>query len=82
VLTALNFWKILARYMKLWQRKGHAMRRKIILDCDTGRDDAIAIALACASPDELDLLEVTTVAGNIPLPLTERNNRMVLEAGG
>ncbi len=58
------------------------MMRQVILDCDTGRDDAIAIALACASGDLLRLLGVTTVAGNIPLALTQRNSRLVLQVCG
>ncbi|HET7031308.1 MAG TPA: nucleoside hydrolase [Candidatus Limnocylindrales bacterium] len=52
-------------------------RRAVILDCDPGHDDALAIALACASPG-LDVLGVTTVAGNAPLELTTRNARRVL----
>ena len=39
--------------------------RKIIIDTDPGQDDAIALLLAAASP-ELELLGVTTVAGNVP----------------
>lgn len=58
------------------------MRGKVIVDCDTGRDDAIALALACASPGDIELVGVTTVAGNIPLALTQRNSRMVIEACG
>ncbi|MCY4333797.1 MAG: nucleoside hydrolase [Litoreibacter sp.] len=53
-------------------------RRKIIIDTDPGQDDAVAILLALASP-ELDVLGVTAVAGNVPLPLTERNARIVCE---
>ena len=45
-------------------------RRKIILDCDPGHDDAVAILLAVASPEELELLGITCVAGNVPLTLT------------
>jgi pyrimidine-specific ribonucleoside hydrolase len=52
-------------------------RRPVILDCDPGHDDALAIALACASP-ELEVLGITTVAGNAPLELTTRNARRVL----
>lgn len=53
-------------------------RQPIIIDTDPGQDDAIAILLALASP-ELDLLGLTTVAGNVPLALTSRNARIVLE---
>ncbi|MSP82197.1 MAG: nucleoside hydrolase [Alphaproteobacteria bacterium] len=56
-------------------------RESIILDCDTGRDDAVAIALALASP-EIDVLGVTAVAGNAPLAMTERNCRFVCELCG
>ncbi len=57
-------------------------RQRIILDCDPGRDDALAIAMALASPDELDVLGVTTVAGNVPLDLTQRNARLICELCG
>ena len=53
----------------------------IIIDTDPGQDDAIALLLAAASP-ELDLLGVTTVAGNVPLALTTLNARKVLELAG
>ncbi|MBM7043808.1 MULTISPECIES: nucleoside hydrolase [Rhizobium] len=46
---------------------------KIIIDCDPGVDDAVAITLALAAPDEIELLGVTTVAGNVPLENTTRN---------
>jgi Inosine-uridine nucleoside N-ribohydrolase len=54
--------------------------RAIILDCDPGQDDAVAIFLALASPEELELLAITTVAGNVPLARTEANARRVVEA--
>lgn len=57
-------------------------RHRIILDCDPGQDDAIAILLALASPDEIELLGLTTVAGNVPLRLTEPNARKILELAG
>jgi purine nucleosidase len=56
--------------------------RKIIIDTDPGQDDAVAILLALASPDELDVLGITAVAGNVPLPLTEKNARIVCELAG
>lgn len=56
-------------------------RLPIIIDTDPGQDDAIALLLAVASP-ELELLGVTTVAGNVPLALTARNARQVLELAG
>jgi purine nucleosidase len=54
----------------------------VILDCDPGQDDAISILLALASPDELDVLGITTVAGNVPLERTERNARILCEIAG
>ena len=56
--------------------------RKIIIDTDPGQDDAVAILLALASPDEIDLLGITAVAGNVPLALTEKNARIVCELAG
>ncbi len=56
--------------------------RKIIIDTDPGQDDAVAILLALASPDEIDVLGITAVAGNVPLPLTEKNARVVCELAG
>jgi pyrimidine-specific ribonucleoside hydrolase len=53
----------------------------IVIDCDPGHDDAIAILLALASP-EVDLLAVTTVAGNQTLEKTTRNALKVLELAG
>ena len=50
----------------------------IILDCDPGHDDAIALLLALASP-EVELLGVTTVAGNQTLDKTTANALRVLE---
>jgi purine nucleosidase len=54
---------------------------KILLDCDPGHDDAIALLLALASP-ELELLGVTTVAGNQTLDKTTANAIRVLEFAG
>ncbi|MBD3677655.1 MAG: nucleoside hydrolase [Rhodobacteraceae bacterium] len=57
-------------------------RRKIIIDTDPGQDDAVAILLALSSPEELDVLGITAVAGNVPLPLTSRNARVICELAG
>src|SRR5207302_2335619 len=54
---------------------------KIVIDCDAGHDDAIAILLALASP-ELELIGVTTVAGNQTLDQTTRNALVTLEIAG
>jgi inosine-uridine nucleoside N-ribohydrolase len=54
---------------------------KIVIDCDPGHDDAIAILLALASP-ELELVGVTTVAGNQTLDKTTRNALVTLDVGG
>ena len=54
------------------------MAQKIILDCDPGIDDALAIAFAAGSPD-LDLCGITTVAGNVGLDLTTSNAQRVCE---
>ncbi len=55
--------------------------KPIILDVDPGHDDAVAIMLACGAPG-LDLLAVTTVAGNVPLEKTTRNALRVLSLIG
>lgn len=57
-------------------------KRPIIIDCDPGQDDAVALFLALASPAELELLAITTVAGNVPLALTQRNARMMCDIAG
>ena len=53
----------------------------VIIDCDPGHDDAIAILLALASP-EVNLLGITTVGGNSGLANTTRNALTVLEVAG
>jgi purine nucleosidase len=57
-------------------------QRKIIIDTDPGQDDAVAILLALASPEDVDVLGITAVAGNVPLHLTERNTRIICELAG
>ncbi|NKX45817.1 nucleoside hydrolase [Roseicyclus persicicus] len=58
------------------------MTRKIIIDTDPGQDDAVAILLALASPEEIEVLGLTAVAGNVPLALTQKNARIVCELAG
>ena len=57
-------------------------KRPIIIDCDPGQDDAVNILLALAAPEELDVLGLTTVAGNVPLEKTQRNARILCELAG
>src|SRR3989442_14333032 len=57
------------------------MARKIILDCDPGHDDAMAILLAHGNP-EIELIAITTVAGNQTLDKTSLNARRVCSIAG
>lgn len=56
-------------------------RQKIIIDCDPGIDDAVMLLLAFASP-ELEILGITTVAGNLPLGATTANAQILRELAG
>ena len=58
------------------------MTRKIIIDTDPGQDDAVAMLLALAAPEVLDVIGVVVVAGNVPLTRTVTNARKVLELAG
>jgi purine nucleosidase len=58
------------------------MRRRIIIDTDPGLDDAVAMLLALAAADELEVIGVVAVAGNLRLSQTERNARRVCELAG
>jgi purine nucleosidase len=57
-------------------------RHRVLLDCDPGVDDAVAMLLAFASPDEIELLAVTCVGGNHPLSFVERNARRIRDLAG
>lgn len=57
------------------------MARKVILDVDTGRDDAVAILLAGHHPG-VDLVSVLAVHGNAPLQRTLDNTLKTVQAGG
>jgi len=54
----------------------------LIIDTDPGADDVIALLFALASPQELNVRALTTVAGNVPLDKTSRNARLALEWAG
>lgn len=53
--------------------------RRVIIDTDPGQDDALAILLALASPNELDVVGITSVGGNVPLDLTTKNALILVE---
>ncbi len=48
------------------------MKKRVVIDCDPGIDDAMALLMAFAS-EELDVRAVTTVAGNVPVHQTTEN---------
>lgn len=57
-------------------------RTHFILDTDPGQDDAIAILFALGASDRLKLTALTAVAGNVPLPLTSKNARIICDWAG
>jgi purine nucleosidase len=59
-----------------------AAKRRIIIDTDPGQDDAVAILLALASSDEIEVIGVVAVAGNVPLDKTAYNARRIVELSG
>lgn len=58
------------------------MPRKIIIDTDPGQDDAVAILLALASPEDFEVLGVVAVAGNVGLHHNATNARKIVELAG
>ena len=58
------------------------MTRKIIIDTDPGQDDAVAILTALASPEELEVLGIVAVAGNVTLAQNARNALKIVELAG
>ncbi|WP_460408944.1 nucleoside hydrolase [Pseudomonas amygdali] len=59
-----------------------AEKRYLIIDTDPGADDVVALLLALASPEELNVMAITTVAGNVRLDKTSRNARLAREWAG
>lgn len=59
-----------------------SQRIDLIIDTDPGADDVVALLLALASPQELNILALTTVAGNVRLEKTSRNARLAREWAG
>jgi purine nucleosidase len=59
-----------------------AQQIELIIDTDPGADDVVALLLALASPQELNVLALTTVAGNVRLDKTSRNARLAREWAG
>lgn len=59
-----------------------AAPRDLIIDTDPGADDVVALLFALASPEELNVRAITTVAGNVRLDKTSRNARLAREWAG
>lgn len=57
-------------------------KRKIIIDTDPGQDDAVAILLALASPEDFDVLGIVAVAGNVGLEKNAKNALKIVELSG
>ena len=58
------------------------MTRRIIIDTDPGQDDAVALLLALASPQQLDVVGIVAVAGNVGLAQNAKNALKVVELSG
>ena len=54
-------------------------KKYVLIDCDPGHDDVMAILSAIANPDNFHILGITTVCGNNLLPLVTENMLNVLE---
>ncbi len=60
----------------------HTSPRQVIIDTDPGIDDAVALMLALSVPDEIAVLGIVAVAGNLPLAATGRNVLQLCELAG
>ncbi len=56
--------------------------QSIIIDADPGQDDAVALLLAFAARDRLDIRAISTVAGNVPVPRTTANALRIRDLAG
>lgn len=56
-------------------------KRKVVIDCDPGIDDVLALLLAFSSP-ELEVIGITIVAGNVPVEIGAKNARKALQMVG
>lgn len=63
-------------------RKKEFKKIPMVMDVDTGTDDAIALICALMSRDILDIKAVTAVAGNVPLQYTTKNTRNIVDTLG
>ena len=55
------------------------MPRKVIIDCDPGIDDSLAIMLALSMPEEIEVVGITVAAGNAPVEMGYGNALKVLK---
>lgn len=86
----MPFRRIDGEYRRPYSRAGNqdelsgskSMKRKIIIDTDPGQDDAVAILMALASPEDFDVLGIVAVAGNVSLAQNARNALKVVELSG
>lgn len=62
--------------------KGDYNMRKIIIDTDPGIDDALAILLALSAKEELEVLALTTVNGNVDIEKVTKNAFKILDVAG
>src|SRR6478609_6245628 len=81
VVPSRHRWRIVPHGARVGHTRSMAEPIPFILDCDPGHDDALAMILGIARP-ELDLLAVTTVAGNSDLASTTANALRVLTLAG
>ena len=60
------------------RKEGISIKRKVIIDCDPGIDDSLALMLALSS-EEIEVLGITIVCGNAPVQMGFENAKKVLK---